>query len=468
MLSYPKRRVLSEIGARCTGRRRVSEVRRQLLLLASLVGRVMAQPDPNELLLRVREKVLDTVDRLPRYMCTQTIDRSQYDPDRTVYVKDCEDLEFSRNTRWKLLRTLSDRLRLDVGVAAQREIYSWVGENQFGNRSLFEIVNEGTMSTGYFRGFLESVFRSEHADFSYVGETVEEGRALVEYHYRVPLEASHYVFLFHGHSVIAAYEGAVLADRETAELVRLTVRTSHLSLETAACEATTTMNYRRFRLNGSDFLLPSETRLYVKSLNGVETENRTVYSGCHEFLGESTLKFGATPDEPARKAAAPRAEPTIPAELRFSLALAEDIHVATAAAGEAVRAVLTTDLRDRAKKVLVPSGTPLLCRILRIRRYYHGSDPDVIGMLVPLRRVELLLRLESFALPGGDRPVFAKRDTGVADASRRRSGTLQNRPVELGPLDAMGRNQWFERFDRVGDDYVIKSGSVSNWVTVMQ
>jgi hypothetical protein len=89
-------------------------------------------------------------------------------------------------------------------------------------------------------------------------------------------------------------------------------------------------------------------------------------------------------------------------------------------------------------------------------------------MLVPLPRVELLLRLESFALPGGDRPVFAKRDTGVADASRRRPGTLQNRPVELGPLDAMGRNQWFERFDRVGDDYVIKSGSVSNWVTVMQ
>src|SRR5450759_1035559 len=87
---------------------------RQLLLLAGLAARLMAQPDPSELLLRVREKVLHTVDRLPRYLCTQTIDRSQYEPDRRVFVKDCEELEISRDTRWKLLRTTSDRLRLDV------------------------------------------------------------------------------------------------------------------------------------------------------------------------------------------------------------------------------------------------------------------------------------------------------------------------------------------------------------------
>src|ERR1019366_4548033 len=148
-------------------------MRRQLLLLAALAARGVAQPDPSELLLRVRENVLRTVDRLPRYMCTQTIDRSQYEPDRVVYVKDCEDLEFSRDTRWKLLRTTADRLRLDVAVAAQREIYSWVGENQFGNRSLLEIVNEGSISTGYFQGFLDLVFRSDNAVFSYAGETSE-------------------------------------------------------------------------------------------------------------------------------------------------------------------------------------------------------------------------------------------------------------------------------------------------------
>jgi hypothetical protein len=40
------------------------------------------------------------------------------------------------------------------------------------------------------------------------------------------------------------------------------------------------------------------------------------------------------------------------------------------------------------------------------------------------------------------------------------------RPVELGPLNAMGRSQWFANFPRAGDSYVIKSGLASNWVTV--
>ena len=219
-------------------------------------------------------------------------------------------------------------------------------------------------------------------------------------------------------------------------------------------------------MNGSDFLLPSETQLYIKNLNGVETENRTVYSGCHEFLGESTVKFVAPPMAEPQKAAAPRAEMTIPAGLRFGLALAEDIPVATAAAGEAVKAVLTSDLRDRAKKVLVPNRTPVQCRILRIRRFYYGRDIGVVGMSAPLQRVELLLRLENFALPGGLRPVFAKLDTEGPDASRRRPGTLQSRPVELGPLNAMGQNQWFARFERAGDEYVIQSGLASDWVTI--
>jgi hypothetical protein len=35
-------------------------------------------------------------------------------------------------------------------------------------------------------------------------------------------------------------------------------------------------------------------------------------------------------------------------------------------------------------------------------------------------------------------------------------------------LNAIGRNQWSVNFLRAGDDYVIKSGLASNWVTVAQ
>jgi len=428
--------------------------------------RLTAQPDPSELLLRAREKVLNTLDRLPRYMCTQTIDRSVYAIRREVEPKACDDPQRSPDSKRKLERTMADRVRLDVGIAARGEIYSWVGESRFRNRSLFSIVNEGSMSTGYFNGFLDLVFRSDNTIFSYSGEVSEGGRKLIEYSYRQPLEGSHYDFLFHGQSVTTGYEGTVLVDPETAELIRLTLGTSSIPAETGACAVNNTMSYSRFRLNGSDFLLPSETHLHITGQNGVETDNLTVYSGCHEFLGESKLSFEAPLDVPDKESTAPRSEVTIPAGLPFRLSLAEDIQVATAAAGDPIKAVLTTDLRDQSKKVLVPKGTPVLCRILRIRRlYFQGTAARPLDFDNLSARVELLLGLENFALPGGQRPVYAQPDRGRI-ASPPKAGTLQSRPMELGPLNAMGRSQWFSTFPRAGDDYVIKSGLASSWVTV--
>jgi hypothetical protein len=150
--------------------------------------------------------------------------------------------------------------------------------------------------------------------------------------------------------------------------------------------------------------------------------------------------------------------------------------VATAAAGDTVKAVLTTDLRDQSKRVLAPKGTPVLCRILRIRRgyFYDFKYPALDGRIHTSRRldfdrpsasVELLLGLENFALPEGLRPVYARPDRGRS-ASPPQAGTLQSRPGELGPLNAMARNQWLANFLRAGDDYVIESGLESNWVTV--
>ncbi|MCL4401657.1 MAG: hypothetical protein M1436_03195 [Acidobacteria bacterium] len=431
---------------------------RKLLLLVGLAAPLLAQMDRSELLSRVREKVLRTVDQIPRYLCIQTIDRLQFAPEQFIYAHDCEELERSRHTGWKLLPTTADRLRLEVAIAHKREVYSWTGESQFKDRNLSDVVNDGVVSTGYFQGFLNLVFRSDSASFSYAGDVTDQGRRLAQFRYRVPLGGSHYEFRSETSAVTTAYEGTVLADPETADLVRLTVRTSQLSTKTGSCEAATTMNYGRFRLSGSGFLLPSDTLLHIKDLNGSEMENRTVYSGCREFLGESTVKFDASPDEPSEKAAAKQVQEPLPAGLRFGLALAKDIHVATAAAGDMVRAALTTDLADGSKR-LAPKGTPLVCRILRVRRYYHSRDPGPLGKLVPLQRVDLLLRLESLMTAGGPRAIFADREMATEEAPRRRSKKIQIRPVEA------GQNLWLTSFEPAGDDYVIQSGLHSDWVT---
>ena len=92
----------------------------------------------------------------------------------------------------------------------------------------------------------------------------------------------------------------------------------------------------------------TESRLRIVQTDGGESENRTVFSGCHEFLGESNITFGPPPDAPALKTdRSPALDALIiPQGLRFRVALTQSIDVATAAAGDPVKAQLLTPIRD--------------------------------------------------------------------------------------------------------------------------
>lgn len=423
-----------------------------------------AQPDPSDLLLRVRDRVLNTADRLPRYLCTQTVDRRQYEPAGIRPIPDCETTERDRGKQFPLLLTTADRLRLDVGVAQGQEAYSWVGENRFGDRTLFEIVKEGALSTGNFHGFLGLVFRVDNADFSFVGEKAEDGRKLMEYRFEVPMGQSHYEFGSDGHPDATAYEGTLTADPETADLVELTVRTRNLSTKTGACEVATSMKYSGWQVNGATFLLPERTRMDIRMVNGVEFRNDSVYAGCREFLGESMLRFegpGERESVPSKAGKAPGAA-AVPAGLPFTLQLAQDIAVATAAAGDPVKAALATDLAD-GRKILAAKGTALTCRIQRIRRFYNVHDRIEIGAFEPAARVEIVLQLESLASSAGPQPITARIARSAPQPNR--PGALAQRGLNLGPLAALGANLWFARFEDAKDDFVIPIGMASDWMT---
>jgi len=54
------------------------------------------------------------------------------------------------------------------------------------------------------------------------------------------------------------------------------------------------------RLNDSGFLLPKDARLQIVDADGSELDNRTAFSGCHEFHSASSINFGnAAGTEPA-------------------------------------------------------------------------------------------------------------------------------------------------------------------------
>ena len=121
------------------------KIMRATLLLSGLIACAAAQTPDGHLLERVTRKVLDTVDRLPRFMCTQTIDRSQNEPIPPLQETGCEP-----DSHLRPVLTTSDRLRLDVAVGGGHEMYAWVGESHFEDRSLFDLVGNGALSTGSF------------------------------------------------------------------------------------------------------------------------------------------------------------------------------------------------------------------------------------------------------------------------------------------------------------------------------
>jgi hypothetical protein len=419
---------------------------RSLLLFSICIG-MPAQQGPVELLRKVRAKVDETLDRVSKYMCTQTIDRMQFEPDLNVGKDVCD-----RGPAIPPMHLItSDRLRLDVAMTSTVEMYSWVGESRFDDRDLIDMVHEGAVSTGVFAGFLKTIFRTDDARFSYDGDLTENGRELSEFGYQVTFEKSHYRFGGREHGAQTAYDGTILVDANTGDLVRLTVRTTRLPAETGACYAHTTLNYSRMHLNGADIMLPTDSRLRITDIDGHESENHTVSSACHAFLGESTISFDV-PREDAGAAQPKSASVALPPGIPFRVKLTPGINSGTAAVGDPINARLITPIQTDSK-LLVPAGAPVIARIIRLREF-HGKNATVA----------LDITLDTVQVDGKAISLHA-----VPEASNRfrrsATGTLHRRE-DLGDLHSLDDRSFAYIFRNVKLPYFLQSGLESGWTTV--
>lgn len=421
----------------------------RFLLALGTATALHAQPDPMELLRRVQAKVSDSINRLPRYMCTETVDRFRYQADGADRGSACDEGEPKR--RMHLMT--SDRLRLDVAMAASGEMYSWVGESRFEDRELLDLVKEGAVSTGAYASFLTAIFRTEDASFTYDGDLTRDGRTLSEFGFQIPYEKSRYTFGQGIRRVTTAWDGTFLVDPKTADLVRLEVSTSQLPPETGACYATTALDYAQVRLKGTDFLLPSASVLKILNLSGGESENRTTFSNCQEFLGESKISYDAPPDAHAGEPSGPgRRAVAIPAGLHFSVALTHGLDTASSAAGDRVKAKLITPIQE-GSKVLVPVGAAVSARIVRLREFYGDVNS-----------ISLELKLETVSIAGTAVRLTATPNTGATFQQQKGRGKLQTR-VELGTLRGLEDRSASFIFRSVSLPYLIRTGLESSWIT---
>ncbi|HOQ45284.1 MAG TPA: hypothetical protein PLA43_05570 [Bryobacteraceae bacterium] len=271
--------------------------------------------------------------------------------------------------------------------------------------------------------------------------------------------------------VIFGYEGTILIDPETAELVRLTARTLDVERETPYCEAATTLDYTRVRIGKAEFLLPREALQRFVSVSRFLTENIVTFSECREFRADSTLSFGAAPDpQPAGETPPATPQLDVPSGLPFTLELTTRIDSTTAAAGDPFAGKLTTPITDEHGKEYAPAGAIVRGRLTRVGITMHR--PGLVMILLKPETIEI----------GGNTFLFQATGKSAADSARRKkalappgqpggvvspggtTGTLTvNRGQPIGALHPYDRGIGGLRFS--GTEKIVEIGFKTEWVT---
>jgi hypothetical protein len=335
--------------------------------LLSVFG-LAAQPgfDAETLLHDIRERIRDNLNRMPDYVCTQTVERSV------------------RSGAGAPLKTL-DTLRLEVALVGNRELFSWAGASRFQEQELADLVGRGAVGTGSFALHAKTVFLTGAAEFEYRGEDVKDGRKAFRFTYSVPLEASRYRVRMQPHEAVVAFKGAFLADAETLDVIRLEVHAEDLPQKLGLIRVSDVMEYARTPIGGTDFLLPRASELTMSGAYGDESVNRAKFGACRQYSAVSTLSFETNSGPAAPTAASPISPGVI-----LDVELESEIALSHASIGD----LLTARLARAAGGL--PQGATVTGRIVRLDR-----------STLPIEHFVLGLRLEEIETPEGRVPLAA-------------------------------------------------------------
>lgn len=349
------------------------------LIYLLFFGQTQPQPLPAELdlLTRIKIRMAENLTRLPNYTCLQTIERTR----RRAGGSKFEPL---------------DRVRLEVALVEGKEVFGWPGGDKIAESKITNLVS-GTIGNGDFALFLKSIFLGPGAVFRYQGEMSMDGRRAIRFDYVVPLLASGYHLRVPPREALVPYHGSFWVQPESLDLMRLELAVDAIPPYLGLAAASDAMDYRRIDIGGSSFLLPQRSELDMTDLNGREHRNRTRFTECRQFTGESTLKFGDATDGTLEAQSAAVKTIELPNDFEGDFSLLTPIDSATSAVGDLFLAKLVRDVR-MAQQPVVPKGAELRGRITRLER----AD-DRNSLVVAVTSIEF----------GGGRVELANRDNAL-------------------------------------------------------
>jgi hypothetical protein len=415
--------------------------------------------DGADLLSRASEKVLRSTHRLPKYTCLETINRTFYVPPpeelRPHAMTEAPTDACIANRAGHGSLDAKDRLRVEVAEGGLGEIHSWPGASRFDTRSFGEMIPFGPVSTGSFGAYLLDVFENPGAQIKLIGSKAYGLRNVFVYSFRVPREVSHCHVKAPTGWRVTGFSGTFEIYTATGDLARLVIETDRLSPDTNMCYAKTTIDYHFMLIGGDEFLIPLRSELETLEPNGRQTDSVTEFSACREYTAESVIRFDKRDTSVSSIKTVPKRVTALPPGVSLTLALADGIDLATAAAGDPVFAKVVHSVHSQgSKEVLVPADAIAWGRILEMRHEFSSSQ------------FLIAIRFDTLETKGGVSPISVRLAREVK-AERRTPHGFVTRGTEFSlPAPASRELGSLLVFSAVRGANVIPAGYRSKWTTV--
>ncbi len=370
-----------------------------------MAGCVLLAQTPEQLV-KIKSAVEDNLDRLPNYTCTESIQRFE----RPLI-----------DGQRKLM--MSEAVRLEVAFVDGSELFGWPGASKMDEADIGKMI-DGSIGNGYFGLFSQNVFSAPSATYQYVNDDALDGKPAVHYDYHVPKSSGLYVIRGSPGSVVVGFHGSFWVNPATLDLIRMTVTVDDPPVVLGISATSSVLDFERKPIGSSSFVLPRAAQLLVVDTDGMEKENRLSFAGCHQFVGESVLKFDVPASEPAAAAKAAIARITLPDDFTVDFNLDTPIEWGRSAGGDPVRGTLRESVGTDAG-VVAPKGAVLSGRIahlaLRGDLYYvqlkfnsldfNGGRADLDGRRngVSVKDFPLIYTSTKFKLARGARLTLHSR-----------------------------------------------------------
>jgi hypothetical protein len=333
--------------------------------IALLISLGFAQTDlpPSVILLsKIKSKAAQDFGELPSFTCLETISRAE------------------RRSSSASLRFL-DAVRLEVAQAGGRELFSWPGDRKFTDHRPKQIIGIGLTSTGEFTSHVQTVLLGRNAQIQYAGEEDLHGKMAARYDYSVASFVSGYRMSVRGQSAIVATRGVFWADRNTLELLRLTVEAVDIPPELGVRSATTQIEYAPVRMGAQRILLPQSASLVMIDRDGSESRNETTFTHCRRFIADSAISFSDAPATGAASAGTRAAldDVTVPPGSKFAIRLRKPIDSTITVIGDPIEAILQNDVSQKGQ-IIVSKGSVISGRVRMLEHYTTPKEYFVVGL----------------------------------------------------------------------------------------